>query len=337
MLYIYQYPDWTKFRYQQKVTTMLGHVRMEQGRLLGVASLALNAADAETCFRSDLAASFAAESLELTDGALKVFMHASVNFLEEVSEERLCKWHAACVRGGGRFRTSESAEPGVEPERIAKELSRFLKFFNDSEMDGVLKAAIAHFWFLTIRPFEKGNKVIAGLLTDIQLSRSEGESKRFYSLFAELLNNVEKYNDALLHAQQGNGEITEWLLWFIGKMQSAMANATAAFDTRISGVRLSMTLGSVALSARQLELVEILKGAGDLESFKNPDCPGNVEAFQNNKLKNSGEVSSSEWAALAGISHDSALRDLQDMVQKGVLEKASKGGRGTRYRLKTHD
>lgn len=316
MLYIYQYPDWTKFRYKQKVTTSLGHVRMEQGYLVGIASLALNRRDAEECSKKDLAASFKAESLELSNEASDTFMEASKNFSKEIFKKDLLEWHAACVKGGGKFRTSESAEPGVEPERIAKELSLFLKFFNTAEMDGVLKAAIAHFWFLTIRPFEKGNKAIAGLLTDIQLSRSENANKRFYSLFAELLENPADHDENLLKAQKGDGEITEWLLWFIGKLNSAISRATNDFSARFSNAAMSLSIEGVALSEREMRLVKILRRA------------------ENSTSGESAETSSSKWAKLAEISHDSALRDLQDMVQKGVLEKNDKGGRETRYRLK---
>lgn len=317
MLYIYQYPDWTKFRYKQKVTTSLGRVRMEQGRLMGIASLALHKRDAEECSRKDLTASFEAESLELSPETSQMFMAASQNFSTEIFEKDLLEWHAACVKGGGKFRTSISAEPGVEPERIAKELSLFLKFFNTAEMDGVLKAAIAHFWFLTIRPFEKGNKAIAGLLTDIQLSRSENANKRFYSLFAELLKNPADHDENLLKAQRGDGEITEWLLWFIGKLRDAIKRATNDFSKKFSGAAMSLSIEGIALSNREMQLVKILR-----QGEESPTSGKTVE------------TSSSEWAKLAEISHDSALRDLQDMVQKGVLEKTGKGGRGTRYRLK---
>ncbi len=315
MRYIYQYPDWTKFRYKQKVTTSLGRVRMAQGYLTGIASLALDKCDAEECSRRDLAASFEAESAELSKKAFDTFMGASRNFQKEISEENLLEWHAACVKGGGHFRTSESAEPGVEPERIAKEISLFLKFFNVAEMDYVLKAAIAHFWFLTICPFEKGNKAIAGLLSDIQLSRSENSHNRFYSLFSELLKNPADYAEKLLKVQQGDGEITEWLLWFIEKLNAAIECATNHFSPQFSEAAMSLSIEGIALSDRKMRLLKILRQ-------------------DNGFLQNSSvEISSSEWAKLSGITHDSALRDLTDLVEKGILKKTKAKGRSTRYRL----
>lgn len=242
-------------------------------------------------------------------------MGASRNFQKEISEENLLEWHAACVKGGGHFRTSESAEPGVEPERIAKEISLFLKFFNVAEMDYVLKAAIAHFWFLTICPFEKGNKAIAGLLSDIQLSRSENSHNRFYSLFSELLKNPADYAEKLLKVQQGDGEITEWLLWFIEKLNAAIECATNHFSPQFSEAAMSLSIEGIALSDRKMRLLKILRQ-------------------DNGFLQNSSvEISSSEWAKLSGISHDSALRDLTDLVEKGILKKTKAKGRSTRYRL----
>lgn len=313
MLYIYQYPDWTKFRYQQgAVANALCKARMEQGKLLGVAAMVLFAEDAAGCLEQDLQAVFFADSLELQDSVKEKFLATVRNFGTEVTDERLSAWHASCVRGGGRFRNSAGTVPGVEPERIPRELSRFLRFFNESEMDEVLKAAISMFWFLTIRPFENGNLVLAWLLAQIQLSKSENSSRRFYSLFAQMLANRPVFDENILKVQSGNGEITPWLLWFVEQMNLSIETSKGLFGAKISGAKISLKLGSTPLSSRELDLVRYLQ--------------------EGSRQADRAEVSSTEWAKLAEISHDSALRDLQDMVQKGVLEK-TKGGRGTRYRL----
>lgn len=315
MLFIHQYPDWTNFRYlRSKIINPLCQVRFLQGLLQGKASFAASKELAESLSQKDF------ESLVRIDDRFEVpgvFKSAVRNYALPMTEKRLLALHASLVPGGGHFR--ESGElyhsqilrgfKGVSSERIPREVAKFIQYFNEDSTDSVLKAAIVHFHFVTIRPFDSGNGALARLLSEMLLAQSENTSRCYYTFNETLLENKDSYFEALYKAQTSNGEITSWILWFLEKMQEALAKTSQKMTTQFEDTKQQLSISGIALSEREQKLVGQLR--------KNPKHP----------------ISSSEWASLAEISHDSALRDLNGLVQKKVLLKSSGRGRSTRYLL----
>ena len=315
MLFIHQYPDWTNFRYlRSKIINPLCQVRFLQGLLQGKASFAASKELAESLSQKDF------EALVRIDGRFEVpevFKSAVRNYSLPMTEKRLLALHASLVPGGGHFR--ESGElyhsqilrgfKGVSSERIPREVAKFIQYFNEDSTDSVLKAAIVHFHFVTIRPFDSGNGALARLLSEMLLAQSENTSRCYYTFNETLLENKDSYFEALYKAQTSNGEITSWILWFLEKMQEALAKTSQKMTTQFEDTKQQLSISGIALSEREQKLVGQLR--------KNPKHP----------------ISSSEWAGLAQISHDSALRDLSGLVQKKMLLKSSGRGRSTRYLL----
>lgn len=315
MLFIHQYPDWTNFRYlRSKIINPLCQVRFLQGLLQGKASFAASKELAESLSQKDF------EALVRIDGRFEVpgvFKSAVRNYALPMTEKRLLALHASLVPGGGHFR--ESGElyhsqilrgfKGVSSERIPREVAKFIQYFNEDSTDSVLKSAIVHFHFVTIRPFDSGNGALARLLSEMLLAQSENTSRCYYTFNETLLENKDSYFEALYKAQTSNGEITSWILWFLEKMQEALAKTSQKMTTQFEDTKQQLSISGIALSEREQKLVGQLR--------KNPKHP----------------ISSSEWASLAEISHDSALRDLNGLVQKKVLLKSNGRGRSTRYLL----
>lgn len=315
MLFIHQYPDWTNFRYlRSKIINPLCQVRFLQGLLQGKASFAASKELAESLSQKDF------EALVRIDDRFEVpgvFKSAVRNYALPMTEKRLLALHASLVPGGGHFRESSELYhsqilrgfKGVSSERIPREVAKFIQYFNEDSTDSVLKAAIVHFHFVTIRPFDSGNGALARLLSEMLLAQSENTSRCYYTFNETLLENKDSYFEALYKAQTSNGEITSWILWFLEKMQEALAKTSQKMTTQFEDTKQQLSISGIALSEREQKLVGQLR--------KNPKHP----------------ISSSEWASLAEISHDSALRDLNGLVQKKVLLKSSGRGRSTRYLL----
>lgn len=240
------------------------------------------------------------------------------NFSLPMNEKRLLSLHAAIVENGGHYReTIDSPQSeafkgfrGVLWERIPQETAKLFQFFNESQIDGILKAGIVHFWFGAIRPFSSGNGILSRLLCDMMISRSENSSQRLFSLNEEILNDKSGYFEALSAAERSNGDITEWILWFLSKMETALETAKKEWSGRFEKARQQLFLGNISLTEREQNLVGYLR-----------ENPGQ-------------KISSTRWAEISKISHDSALRDLNSLVQKGVLAKSSGKGRSTKYELK---
>ena len=187
-------------------------------------------------------------------------------------------------------------------------MERFISWVNDDyDTDAVLKAAIAHLWFVSIHPFDDGNGRIARALTNMLLARSENCSKRFYSVSAEMKLLQKEYYDILERTQHGNGDITEWLLWFLHCFEQAL-NST------------EKTLSSVLRKADFWE--------------RNRNIPFNE---RQRKILNMqfdgffGKLTTGKWAKIAKCSTDTALNDIRDLVAKGVLKRSEEGGRSTNY------
>lgn len=334
MLYIHQYPDWTSFRYNfQSVMDALGQTRLQEGKLLGIFDVVNSgSADTET-LATDIWANFAIDSetafAKPTDDLkglekiqseiskkndatpkIKNILGALLNASQPLTAERLFAWHAAVGQNKVKqFRTKDSAW-GVSADRIEHEMNRFLQWFETSKTDGAVKAAIAQFWFLTIRPFDDGNGIIARTLSIMLLARSEGTSHCQYSLNKQILEGRQQYFDILAKAQQGNGDLTQWILWFLKILRNAVEESLLKTRQSIQNLQFLQKSSDMDFSPRERRL---------------------IDAARNGELPK--QFSAKDAAALTGVSHDSSLRDIQSLIKKGFLKSENKGGRSTRYSI----
>ena len=196
------------------------------------------------------------------------------------------------------------------PQRLEEEMRRFLEWFNsDMTTEPVLKAALAHLWFVTIHPFDDGNGRIARAIADMALARSEGSSQRFYSMSAQIREERGEYYRILEQTQQGTMDITPWMEWFLGCLTRAIEGAQTALSGVIDKARYWEKLRDVPLNDRQRLVINRL-----LEGFE-------------------GKLTTSKWAALTKSSSDTALRDIQQLVERGCSCGIQAGGRSTSYSL----
>lgn len=328
-LFIHQYPDWTKFRYNaQSVMDALGQTRLIEGALVGVADLVCDSDTETRMLAIDIAANYALDGYTLeipileseikkknsARNDIRNFVGAIQNAKLPLTEERLFAWHAAIGQNKVKsFRTKESFAgtfTGVSPERIPLEIGRFIDWFENSTQDGAIKAAIAHFWFLTIRPFEDGNGRIARALAAMLLARSEDTTRCQYALNEQILKDRENYIQTLFKAQAGNGDLTEWILWFLNAMQKSIEDSKKEISSALKKMQFLQKNQQADLSARERKI---------------------IEAVWNGELP--AVFSVKEVAALTGTSHDSALRDIQDLIQKEIVRPENKGGRSQKYSL----
>jgi Fic family protein len=268
------------------------------------------------------------------EGVVEMMLDATQNYDEELTAERLFGWHAALFPTGrsglrriavGKWRDDRSGPmqvisgpPGrervhyVAPKsaRLAGQMKAFLSWFRKREdIDPVLKAGIAHLWFVTIHPFEDGNGRIARAIADMQLARSEQSPQRFYSLSTQLRQERKAYYEILEATQKGDLDITLWLSWFLQCLSRAFDGA-------------ENTLAGVLMKARFWET-----HAGDLFNDRQRDMLNRLlDGF-------SGKLTSSKWASLEKCSPDTALRDITDLLERRILVKDAGGGRSTSYLL----
>ena len=328
-LFIHQYPDWTKFRYNaQSVMDALGQTRLLEGALVGVADLVCDSDTETRMLAIDIAANYALDGYTLeipileseikkknsARNDIRNFVGAIQNAKLPLTEERLFAWHAAIGQNKVKsFRTKESFAgtfTGVSPERIPLEIGRFIDWFENSTQDGAIKAAIAHFWFLTIRPFEDGNGRITRALAAMLLARSEDTTRCQYALNEQILKDRENYIQTLFKAQAGNGDLTEWILWFLSAMQKSIDDSKKEIEGALKKMQFLQKNQQADLSGRERRI---------------------IEAVWNGELP--AVFSVKEVAALTGTSHDSALRDIQDLIQKEIVRPENKGGRSQKYSL----
>ena len=328
-LFIHQYPDWTKFRYNaQSVMDALGQTRLQEGALIGVSDLVCDSDTETRMLAKDIAANYALDGYTLeipileseiqkknsARNDIRNFVGAIQNAKLPLTEERLFAWHAAIGQNKVKsFRTKESVAgtfTGVSPERIPLEMGRFIDWFENSTQDGAIKAAIAHFWFLTIRPFEDGNGRIARALAAMLLTRSEDTTRCQYALNEQILKDRESYIQTLFKAQAGNGDLTEWILWFLNAMQKSIEDSKKEITGALKKMQFLQKNQQADLSTRERKIIEAVWN-GELPAI----------------------FSVKEVAAFTGTSHDSALRDIQDLIQKEIVRPENKGGRSQKYSL----
>ena len=339
MLYIHQFPDWTRFRFDSpKVLQALGQTRLEEGKLIGIMQICgLKDIEAKL-LAEDIVANYAIDGYTLdptntlaevelkskgSQNYIKNYLGAIQNASQPLTEERLFNWHSAMGQNKVlKFREIPNEVQttidekqlhfvGPNPERLQSEMENFLSWFESANIDGVIKAAIAHFWFITIRPFADANGRLARAITAMQLARTENTTHCQYALNKQINIHKGEYLKILARTQAASGDLTEWILWFLQMLRNAIKDSEQLFASEISRIQFRSAHANDTFSAREQQLIDEIM-AGRLEQ----------------------PFTAKEAAALFNASHDTALREIQSLMDKGILETNKKGGRSMRYRLK---
>jgi Fic family protein len=364
MPYIHELPGWPDFRWdQERIVAQLAAVRHHQGRLLGrmetlgfplQAEATLQSLTEEVIksseiegeildadqVRSSIARRLGIEVGALTtpdrnvEGIVEMMLDATEHWDRPLTADRLFGWHAALFPTGrrglkritvGGWRASDSdpmqvVSGAADKERIHyeapvanrlnAEMAAFLRWFEKSDgLDPVQKAAIAHLWFVTIHPFEDGNGRIARAIADLALARSEKSARRFYAMSSQIRTERRAYYDLLEATQKGDLDITRWLTWFFGCLNRALEGAEEILGKVLTKAAFWEALAGEKLNDRQRDILNRL-----LDGFE-------------------GKLTSSKWAILTKTSQDTASRDIDDLVRRGILQKDAAGGRSTSYSL----
>ena len=266
------------------------------------------------------------------DGLVRVLMDAISNSQEPLTAQRLKSWQTALFPGGtsalnnaavGQWRTAPPQEtrgggafqtplPAPSPDRLEGEMTNFLRWFESSkgQGDGILRAALAYFWFMTISPFADGNGRIARVLSDMVLTQDDGRDLRFFSLSPQMMVNREDYLDLWTKIQTGDGDITAWLRWFCDVVQRSLKASEKILESTLQKSRFWARSRALDLTERQKKIVKELFRVG----------PGGI----------AGGLTNKKYASMAGVSRQTAQRELADLVKKGVLY-TSGAGRAVKY------
>jgi len=363
-MYIHTLKKWPDLTWQhQELSVKLGAVRHRQGKILGqmnaagfkikeeaiLKTLTLDVTKSSEIegeilnpeqVRSSIARRLGLDVAGLIptnryiEGVVEMMLDATQNYKNPLTEDRLFGWQSALFPTGrsgifkikvGNWRNDEKGPMQVisgasgrekvhyeapEAERLPVEMTQFLQWFNSSqEIDAVIKAGVAHLWFVTIHPFEDGNGRITRAITDMQLARADGSEQRFYSMSAQIEQEKRSYYDILEKTQKGSLDITQWLLWFLECLDRSMDSTDQIVEKVQTKDRFWKVHEGVPLNGRQLKMINLL-----LEDFY-------------------GTLNVSKWAKINQCSTDTALRDIQDLVKKNILEQETAGGRSTSYRI----
>ena len=364
-MYIHQRPNWPNFTWDDEILLkLLGSVRHYQGRIVGkMEALGFdirNEASLNTLtldilktseiegeildpeqVRSSLAKRLGLDKGGLrssdrnVDGVVDMLLDATQDSKKTLTEERLFGWHISLFPMGrsgihrilvgewrkdlkgpmrvvsGRIGKENIHFEAPEAERVKSEMKLFLDWFNNERsLDPVIKAGIAHFWFVTIHPFEDGNGRIARALTDLLLTRGDGLSQRFYSMSAQIREERKGYYKVLEKNQKGLLDITPWLEWFLTCLLNALLNAELTLQKVMEKHNFWLRLNELSLNKRQIKILNRL-----LDGFD-------------------AKLTTIKWAKINTCSRDTALRDIQDLINKDVIEKEEAGGRSSSYKLK---
>jgi len=362
--YIHQLQAWPEFRWDQAaILNTLSDVRHRQGRLLGrMGSLGFerraeallatltedvlksSEIEGEILDRPQVRSSIArrlgmdiggaGEVDRNVEGVVEMMLDATQRYGEPLTSARLFGWHASLFPTGhsgisritvgawrparvdpmqvvsgpaGRQKVHFEAPVGA---RLDAEMGRFLDWFNSDEpMEPVFKAALAHLWFVTIHPFEDGNGRIARAIADMALARSEDSPQRFYSLSAQIRVERKRYYEVLEATQKDDLAIDAWMAWFLDCLWRAIDGAEDILATVLTKARVWDRLAGQPLNDRQRLMINRL-----LDGFD-------------------GKLTSGKWSKITHTSPDTALRDITDLVERGILEKQPGGGRSTSYAL----
>lgn len=363
-VYIYQQNDWPQFTWDNEVLlVLLGKVRNMQGKLIGkmeslgfelrsdavLETLTLDVLKSTEIegeilnpeqVRSSIARCLGMDIYGLVssdrnvDGVVEMMLDATQHFEKSLTTERLFDWHSALFPTGrsgmykiivGNWRNDSTGPMQVvsgamgkekvhyqapDATKLENEMNAFIEWFNsEDKLDPVIKAGLAHLWFVTIHPFEDGNGRIARAITDMLLARADGSSQRFYSMSAQIRSERKEYYSILEKSQKGTLDVTAWLQWFL----NCLMNALNATDQTLAKVLYKHQFWNkhavIILNDRQKLLLNKLLSGLD------------------------GKLTSSKWAKIAKCSADTALRDIQDLINKQILRKKPAGGRSTNYEL----
>ncbi len=364
-MWIYEQENWPNFIWNGlKIAELLAEVRHLEGRLLGrMESMGFSLCEDATLqiltedviktseiegekLDKEQVRSSIARRLGLDIGGLpqkdrniesivEVMLDATRNYNLPLTKERLFSWHAALFPTGrsglqkitiGNWRNQESGQMQVVSgaygceqvhyealsyERLEQEMTMFLEWFeNISDLDEVLKAIIAHFWFVTIHPFDDGNGRIARALADMGLARAEKSKQRFYSMSAQIQHERKNYYNILEESQKGDLDITNWLEWSLHCLKQAIINSDKTLESVLEKAKFFKNNPNSQFNKRQLKIINRL-----LDGFE-------------------GNLTSSKWSKITKCSQDTALRDINDLLNKNILEKDKGQGRSTSYLLK---
>jgi len=269
------------------------------------------------------------------DGVVEMMLDATRNYKQSLTCERLFGWHGALFPTGRsgltQVRVADWRDDAGGPVQVVSgayghetvhyqappasslhvEVGRFVDWFNtpQSGLDPVLHAGLAHLWFVTLHPFDDGNGRIARAIGDMALARSEGSSRRFYSLSAQIRKSRSNYYHILEKTQKGDMDVTPWLEWFLTSLRQALSGAEETLGQVLVKARFWEQHKGRTLNQRQIMMLSRL-----LDGFE-------------------GKLTSSKWAQLAKCSQDSALRDISSLLDCGILKKAAAGGRSTGYEI----
>lgn len=365
MLYVYQQETWPAFLWDsQALIGLLSQVRNLQGKIVGrmesvgfklrdeaylesmtIEILKSTEIEGEVLHpeqvRSSLARRLGLDIAGLVpsnrnvDGMVDLMLDATTHFQEPLTKERLFDWHAALFPTGrsgmyrirvGAFRVDSTGPMQVvsgpmgkervhfqapDSELVDAEMNVFLAWLNNERsIDPVLKAGIAHLWFVTIHPFDDGNGRLARAITDMLLARSDGVARRFYSMSAQIRKERKQYYHILEQTQKGTLDITLWLEWFLECLLNALYDSEKTLGKVLRKHEFWIGHAATPLNERQIKIINLL-----LDDFF-------------------GKLTTGKWAKIAKCSTDTALRDIQDLMQKDILKKDGAGGRSTNYLLR---
>jgi Fic family protein len=272
------------------------------------------------------------------EGLVEILLDATINYSKKMTRQRIWGWHAALFPTGysgmvkvfvGQWRNDakgpmqvvsgpigqETIHFEAPPEKkLDKEMQTFISWINtEDQLDGIIRAGLAHIWFVTIHPFDDGNGRIARTLTDMLLARDENNSKRFYSLSSQIMAERSEYYEILKATQTGTGDITEWLKWFLECMNRAILNSNTLLKRVMTKASFWNEFAQTRVNERQTKVINRLldKGVGGFE----------------------GGLKNKKYMGIAHTSRATAQRELADLVNKGILIKMPGGGRSTGYDL----
>ena len=362
--YIWQNPQWPHWEYDLKqLTGLLTQVYQAQGRLIGsLHHVGVHLRDQESLrvFTEDVLKTSEIEGEKLDpdsvrssiarrlgidigalapsdrhiDGVVDMVLEATQHHQVNLTQERLFVWHAALFPTGysglSKILVGTWRDDALGPMQVVSgpislqkvhfeappathlppEMEQFLLWFNlNQEDDPIIKAGLAHLWFVTLHPFDDGNGRIARAIGDMALARADGSSQRFYSLAAQIGCDRNNYYELLEQTQKGTLEVTQWLSWFLSSMLSAIQAAEVGLSNTLVKTNFWQHWSGTPMNERQVKLLNKM-----LDGFE-------------------GKLTSSKWAIIAKCSPDSALRDISNLLEHGVLVKSESGGRSTSYEL----
>jgi Fic family protein len=362
-MYIHQLADWPKLTWDNTaLLPLLTDIRHKQGRLLGrmeglgfrfraeaklstltedvikssaIEGERLDADQVRSSIARRLGLEYAGTAVPSRDveGIVEMMLDATQRFAEPLTKERLFGWHASLFPTGysglykitvAEWRKAEgdpmqvvSGPIGREKvhyeapaaKKLEEEMAAFLTWFEKTPVDPVLKSGIAHFWFVTIHPFADGNGRIGRAIADLALARSDGTAERFYSMSAQIEAERKEYYNQLEAVQRTGLKITPWLTWFLECLRRAIENAEDGLQAALKKTRMWERINPELVNGRQRKVINRLFDGFD------------------------GKFTSSKYAKLAKCSSDTALRDIKELLDRGVLRQDVGGGRSTSYSL----